>query len=54
MDRALDLLFEEIKPRNGIIEVRFLGVENRNGDKITMSDAFVQAIEIRPQHGETK
>ena len=41
--KSLDLRFEGIRPRNGIIEIRFTGT---NG-----GEAFVQAIEVSPRNG---
>lgn len=41
--RAVDLVFDGIQPRNGIIDIRFLGT--------TALDAMVQAIEIAPGPG---
>ncbi len=48
-DRAVDLSFNDITPRHGIIEVRFVGNEKQVDGKTTRSDAFVQAIEVGPQ-----
>ncbi|MCL4693754.1 MAG: hypothetical protein KJ060_14735 [Candidatus Hydrogenedentes bacterium] len=42
-NRAVDLVFNDIQPRNGIIEVRFV---NRRG-----GEAIVQALEIGSGHG---
>ena len=41
--KNLDLRFDGIRPRNGIIEIRFAGT---NG-----GEAFVQAIEVGPGNG---
>ena len=42
-NRAVDLVFNGIRPRNGVIDIRFLGV--------TAWDAMVQAVEIAPGAG---
>jgi hypothetical protein len=41
--RAVDLVFDGIQPRNGIIDIRFLGMGGR--------EAMVQAIEVAPGPG---
>jgi hypothetical protein len=48
-DRAVDLSFGDMTPRNGMIEIRFVGSEKQVNDKTIKGDAFVQAIEIGPQ-----
>jgi len=45
--RAFDLVFNDIQPKNGIIEIRFVG--GKIGDLQT--EAMVQAIEIGPGAG---
>ena len=45
---ALDLVYERIRPKNGIIEIRLMG-EAING---VMSEAILQALEVGPGHGE--
>ncbi len=47
-DRAVDLLFKNIVPRNGIIQVRFKGLPVQKGDSTVHGEAFVQAMEIGP------
>jgi hypothetical protein len=42
MGRAVDLVFNDIAPQHGIIEIRLLGERN---------DAIIQAIEIAPGDG---
>ena len=49
-NKALDLVFTNIAPRNGIINVRFLGGDP---DKGIPGEAFVQALEIAPAVGGT-
>jgi hypothetical protein len=41
-NKAVDLVFNDIQPQHGVIEIRFAGV-NR--------DAMVQAIEVGPGPG---
>jgi hypothetical protein len=47
-NRAVDLVFNQIVPRNGIIEVRFTGANRLFGGKLTRGEAFVQALEVGP------
>ena len=42
-NRAVDLVFNGIEPRNGIIDIRFVGKDTRNE---RCGEAFVQAIEM--------
>lgn len=50
-NRALDLVFNDIAPRNGIIEVRFKAARVMDGDKLFRGEAFVQALELGPGDG---
>lgn len=45
-NKAVDLVFNEIVPRNGIIDIRFSG-----GGVKAAGEAFVQAIEVGPGDG---
>ena len=45
-NRAVDLVFNELEPRNGILELRFTGVERLEGGKTVRGEAFLQALEI--------
>ncbi|MGZ5568671.1 MAG: malectin domain-containing carbohydrate-binding protein, partial [Limisphaerales bacterium] len=45
-DRAVDLVFNALEPRNGIIEVRLTGTERLEGAKTVRGEAFLQALEI--------
>lgn len=45
-NRAFDLTFNGIKPRNGVIEIRFSGDEGASGKR---AEAFVHAIEVGPE-----
>jgi len=49
-DRAADLVFSDIEPRNGAIEIRFRGGDHQRG---ISGEAFVQAVEIGPGPGGT-
>jgi hypothetical protein len=44
-NRAVDLVFNDIEPWNGIIKIRFTGVPESGGE------AFIQAVEIGPGRG---
>jgi hypothetical protein len=46
--RAVDLVFNDVAPRNGVIDLRFLGGDPEHG---VIGEAFVQAIEVRPGPG---
>lgn len=45
-NRAVDLVFNNIAPRNGIIEVRFQAVDVSDGEKSFRGEAFIQALEL--------
>ena len=45
-DRAVDLVFNDLEPRNGIIEVRLTGAERLEDGKPVRGEAFLQALEI--------
>ncbi len=44
-NRAVDLVFPGMSPRNGVIDVRFRGGDSEMG---ILGEAFVQAVEVRP------
>ena len=44
--KALDLEFHNLKPKNGIIELKFEGSDNAAG---STGEAFIQAIEVGPE-----
>ncbi len=50
-DRTTDLVFNDIAPRNGVIEVRFKGARVMDGEKPVRGEAFVQALELGPGDG---
>ncbi len=45
-NKAVDLIFTNIAPGNGVIEVRFKGCPFLGGDAARRGEAFVQALEI--------
>lgn len=49
--RAVELVFNEVAPRNGIIEIRFTAVPALVGEQLVRGEAFVQALEIGPGRG---
>ncbi|MCX6908700.1 MAG: malectin domain-containing carbohydrate-binding protein [Verrucomicrobia bacterium] len=51
LNRAADLVFNDIAPRNGIIEVRLTSARATIGGKLMRGEAFVQALEIGPGDG---
>jgi hypothetical protein len=50
-DRAVDLVFDDIAPRNGTVDVRLTGSNRVEGGSVVRMDAFVQAIEVGPGKG---
>lgn len=50
-NRAVDLVFNDITPHHGIIQIRFSGALVREGEALTQGEAFVQAIEVGPGYG---
>jgi len=50
-NKAVDLVFNGIAPKNGAIEVRFSGAPIITGDCVEHSEAFVQAVEVGPGEG---
>jgi hypothetical protein len=48
---ATDLVFNNIVPRNGAIEIRVTNFRVAEGDKAASGEAFVQALEIGPGSG---
>ena len=50
-DRATDLVFNDITPTNGVIEVRFTAARTVTGEGNESGEAFVQALEIGPGKG---
>jgi hypothetical protein len=52
-DKAVDLLFRNVWPSNGVVEVRFKGLVFAEGGITRRGEAFVQALEIgRNLHGK--
>ncbi len=49
--KAVDLVFNDIEPRNGTIEIRFVGGEIGAAYCLEPAEAFVQAIEVGPGSG---
>jgi hypothetical protein len=45
-NKAVDLIFKNIAPRNGVVEVRFKGCPFSDGHATRQGEAFVQALEI--------
>jgi hypothetical protein len=51
IDRVVDLVFNDLEPRNGIIEIRLTGAERSESGKTIRGEAFLQALEIGPGNG---
>jgi hypothetical protein len=45
-NKAVDLIFKNIAPRNGVVGVRFQGFPHSEGKAAKRAEAFVQALEI--------
>jgi hypothetical protein len=50
-NRAVDLVFNDLLPTNGIIELRFTAAHTSDGENTVRGEAFVQALEIGPGRG---
>ncbi|HOX59848.1 MAG TPA: malectin domain-containing carbohydrate-binding protein [Candidatus Paceibacterota bacterium] len=50
-NKAADLVFDDITPKNGVIEVRCTGLRTIEGGHAVQGEAFIQAFEIGPGHG---
>jgi hypothetical protein len=50
-NRAVDLVFNDLAPRNGVIEIRFTAARISPADTTARGEAFVQALEIGPGSG---
>lgn len=50
--RALDLVFHNVTPVQGIIQIRFTGVQEQQGEVVKQHEAFVQAIEVGVDTGQ--
>ncbi|MBI4324448.1 MAG: hypothetical protein HY674_04220 [Chloroflexi bacterium] len=50
-NRAVDLVFNDIAPANGVIEVRFTASRTIDGDAARLGEAFVQALEVGRGNG---
>lgn len=50
-NRAVDLVFNDITPANGVIEIRFTAAATRHTEDQMRGEAFVQALELGPGRG---
>ena len=50
-DRAVDLVFNDLAPANGVIEVRFTAAASGGADTSEPGEAFIQALELGPGSG---
>jgi hypothetical protein len=50
-NRAVDLVFNDLTPRNGVLEFRFTAARMSKADATARGEAFVQALEIGPGSG---
>jgi hypothetical protein len=51
VNRAVDLVFNDLAPTNGVIRLRFTAVPTAEGEKAACGEAFLQALEIGPGRG---
>jgi hypothetical protein len=49
-DRAVDLVFDDVAPRNGIIEIHLTAARTVADGRWARGQAFVQALEVGPGH----
>ncbi len=49
--RAVDIVINDVRPKNGIIDIRFYGATYLEGGCVMRPEAFVQAVEIGPGSG---
>jgi hypothetical protein len=49
--RAVDLVFSDVAPSHGVIEIRFTAARTMQGDQVVRGEAFVQAVEVGPGRG---
>jgi hypothetical protein len=47
----VDLVFNDLEPRNGIIEIRLTGSERVENGNTMRGEAFLQALEVGPGRG---
>ncbi|MHC1768544.1 MAG: malectin domain-containing carbohydrate-binding protein [Verrucomicrobiia bacterium] len=52
-NRAVDLVFNDLTPKNGVLEFRFTAARFSNEDTTARGEAFIQALEIGPGDGGT-
>jgi len=50
-NRAVDLVFNDLTPTHGVIELRFTAASTSDGEKTVRGEAFIQAMEIGPSRG---
>jgi hypothetical protein len=50
-NRAVDLVFNDLTPTNGVIEIRLTAARTIDGDKVARGEAFLQALGIGPGRG---
>jgi hypothetical protein len=50
-NKAVDLVFNDVAPENGVIKLRFTSLRVAEGDQSVRGEAFVQAIEVGPGSG---
>jgi len=50
-NRPVDLVFNNLAPRHGIIEIRLTGARRMDGERVVRGEAFLQALEIGPGNG---
>jgi hypothetical protein len=48
---AVDLVFNDLAPRQGVLEVRLTGSRTVSGDEVVRGEAFLQALEVGPGDG---
>jgi hypothetical protein len=48
INQALDVVFDQVAPVNGVLGIRFTGQPSAGGGQQASGDAFIQALEVEP------
>jgi Malectin domain len=48
LNQALDVVFDQVAPRNGVLSIRFTGLSRAGSGQRASGEAFLQALEVEP------
>jgi hypothetical protein len=48
LNKALDVVFDQVAPANGVLSIRLTCQPSAEGDKTASGEAFLQALEVEP------